>query len=103
MDEKRIERVVEIEKHAQEIYDAAARDAQQLPIQAEQDGQVIVEQARAAAQAEGQKLVAQAQAEQETGRIVSEAAGRTKETEALAKKNFDRAVNYILDQLVGGQ
>jgi len=103
MNEKQIQQVLEIEKQAQEIHEAAVREAQQLPVQAEQEAQALIEKARVEAQAEAQKLVTQAQADDETGRILADAEETNKQMEAAAKKNFDRAVNYILERVVGGK
>ncbi|SRR5258708_1860483 len=103
MDEKQIQQVLQIEKDAQEVYDAAVREAQQLPVQAEQEGQALIVKAREAARVEAEKILAQAQDEQETRRVLDEAEKHSKDFEALAKKNFDRAVNLILDRVAGGK
>ena len=47
MNENRIQQVLEIEKQAQEIHEKAISEAQQLPVQAEQEGQDLKESARA--------------------------------------------------------
>ena len=101
MNENRIQQVLEIERQAQEIHELAIREAQQLPISAEQESQALLEKARVGAQAEARQLVANAQAKEETARILLEAGKKNSETEALAMSNFDRAVNYILDRVIG--
>jgi vacuolar-type H+-ATPase subunit H len=101
MNEDRIRQVVEIEKQAQEIHDVAIRDAQQLPILAEQEAQALIEKARVAAQEEARQIIAKAQAEEETARILAQAGEKNRQIETLAKSNFDRAVNYILDRVIG--
>ena len=101
MNENRIQQVLEIEKHAQEIHDLALGEAQQLPISAEQESQKVIEKARAAAQDEARQLIASAQAKEETARILVEAEEKNHQVEALAMSNFDRAVNYILDRVIG--
>jgi vacuolar-type H+-ATPase subunit H len=101
MNENRIQQVLEIEKQAQEVHELAMREAQQLPISAEQESQAMMEKARAGAQEEARQLVANAQAKEETDRILLEAEKKNSETEALAMSNFDRAVNYILDRVIG--
>ena len=63
MNENRIKQVLEIEKRAQENYEAALKEAQQLPALAEQEAQEIVSKARAEAEEEARKIVAQAKAE----------------------------------------
>ncbi len=101
MNENRIQQVLEIEKQAQEIHEAAIRDAQQLPISADQESQAIVEKVRANAQDEARQLIANAQAKEETERIMAEAEKKNRQVETLAMSNFDRAVNYILDRVIG--
>ena len=101
MNENRIKQVLEFEKQAQEVYDAALRDAQQLPIVADQEARAIVEKARAAAQEQARELIAKAKADDETSRILSQAEEKNRQTGALAMSNFDRAVNYILDRVIG--
>ncbi len=101
MNENRIQQVLEIEKQAQEIHETAIREAQQLPILAEQESQAVIEKARGAAQKEARELIANAQAKDETDRILAEAEKKNHQVEALAMSNFDRAVNYILDRVIG--
>lgn len=101
MNENRIQQVLEIEKQAQEIHEVAIRDAQQLPISADQESQAVIEKARADAQQEARDLIASAQAKEETARILVEAEEKNRQVEALAMSNFDRAVNYILDRVIG--
>lgn len=100
MNENRIKQVLEIEKQAQEIHEAALHDAQQFPVLADQEAQALVEKARSQAQAEARQILARAQAGEETSRILAEAEAKNRQTEALAMNNFDRAVNYILDRVI---
>ena len=101
MNENRIQQVLDIEKKAQELHEVALRDAQQLPILADQESQKILEKARVEAQEEARKLIASAQAKEETDRILAEAEKKNHQVEVLAMSNFDRAVNYILDRVIG--
>jgi len=101
MNENRIKQVLEIEKKAQEIYNAALSDAQKLPALAEQEAQAILDKARADAQAEARQIVARAKAEEEVARILAQTEEKNRQIEALAMSNFDRAVNYILDRVIG--
>ena len=43
MNEKRIEEVIAIEKHASEVYNKAVKDADRIPVQAEKEAKSIVE------------------------------------------------------------
>ena len=101
MNENRIRQVLDIEKRAQENYDAALGEAQKLPALAEQEAQEILNKARAEAQEEARQIVATAKAEGEVDRILAEAKQKNSQLEARAMSNFDRAVNYILDRVTG--
>ncbi|HMB24228.1 MAG: hypothetical protein ACM33V_09565 [Chloroflexota bacterium] len=101
MNENRIRQVLDIEKKAQENYEAALNEAQKLPALAEQEAQEIVNKARTQAQEEARQIVARAREEGEVDRILAEAGEKNRQLEALAMSNFDRAVNYILDRVTG--
>ena len=101
MNEKHIQQVLEIEKQAQEIHDAAVKEAQQLPVIAEQEAQTLIEKAKADVQQEARAMVSKVQADEESGRILSEAEEKNRQFEALATSNFDRAVAYVLERVVG--
>jgi vacuolar-type H+-ATPase subunit H len=103
MNEKHIEQVLELERQAQEIHDAAVREAQQLPILAEQDAQAIIGKTVAEAREEARRLVEKAQAEEETARILRESESKNQQMDQAAKKNFELAVNYILNQVIGAK
>ncbi|HTP03147.1 MAG TPA: hypothetical protein VMJ64_17350 [Anaerolineales bacterium] len=101
MNEKRIEQVLEIEKKAQGILDAATREAEQLPARAETEAREIIERARTQAQDEAQQMLNRAQSQDETAAILSKAEQKNREIEQQAMKNMDKAVAYILDRLIG--
>ncbi|MBI1794023.1 MAG: hypothetical protein HYR70_07510 [Chloroflexi bacterium] len=101
MDEKRIQEVLKIEKQAQEIYDAALREADQLPVAASQEAQALLDKTRAEAEAEARRLVANAEAKEECARILIEAEEKTNRTRGLAMSHLERAVGYVLDRVAG--
>ncbi len=101
MNEKRIEQVLEIEKQAQDILNAATREAEQIPAQAEQEARDIVERARSQAQEEANQMLGKAQAGEETAAILSKADEKNRETEKRAMQNMDKAVAYILERVIG--
>ena len=101
MNEKRIEQVLEIEKKAQGILDAATHEAEQLPARAEQEAREMIEQARSQAQEEARQMLAKAQAEEETAAILSKADQKNREIEQQAMKNLDKAVAYVLERVIG--
>ena len=101
MDQKRIQQVLDIEKQAQEIHDAALKEAQQLPVTAEQEAQALIEKAKSEAQQQAREMVSGVKAEEEGARILSDVEEKNKQFEAQAMKNFDRAVNFVLERVVG--
>jgi V/A-type H+-transporting ATPase subunit G/H len=101
VNENRIRQVLDIEKKAQENYEAALNEAQKLPALAEHEAQEIVNKARMQAQEEARQIVSRAREEGEVDRILAEAGEKNRQLEALAMSNFDRAVNYILDRVAG--
>lgn len=101
MNEKHIQQVLEIEKQAQEIHEAAMKEAQQLPVLAEQEAQALVEKAKAEAQQKARQMVSEVKADEESARILSEVEEKNKQFEALAMSNSDRAVNYVLERVIG--
>jgi vacuolar-type H+-ATPase subunit H len=101
VNENRIKQVLEIEKRAQENYEAALKEAQQLPTLAEQEAQEIINKARAEAEDEARQIVSKAKAEDEVDRILAEAEEKNRQLEAQATGNFDRAVDFIIDRVTG--
>jgi vacuolar-type H+-ATPase subunit H len=101
VNEKHIQQVLEIEKRAQEIHEAAMKEAQQLPVIAEQEAQALIEKARAEAQQKAREMVSEVKADEESARILAEVEEKNKQFEALATKNFDRAVDYVLERVIG--
>ena len=101
LNEKNIQEVLEIEKQADAIHKAALQEAQQIPVEAEQAAQLLIEKARAAAEEEARKIISNAQSEEESSRILSEAEDKIKRTDGLALKNLDRAVAYVMARGIG--
>ena len=101
MNNKYIQQVLEIEKQSQEIHEKAKREAQELPILAEQEAQALIAKAKAEAQEEARQIITQAQAEAEAEEILDEVNRKNSEIEALANANFDKAVAYVLERVIG--
>jgi V/A-type H+/Na+-transporting ATPase subunit G/H len=101
VNEKHIQQVLDIEKQAQEIHESAMREAQQLPLTAEQEAQALIEKARNEAQQQAREMVSGVKADEESARILSESEEKNKQFEAQAMSNFDRAVNYVLERVIG--
>ncbi len=102
MNEKLIQQVLQVERQAQEIRDQAIHKAEQLPVLADQEAQLLIEKAKADAQKEARQILSKAQAEEETARILAQAKEKNHQLEALAMSNFDRAVTYVVQRIVGG-
>jgi len=101
LNEKHIQKVLEIEKQAQELHDTAVKEAQQLPVLAEQEAQALIEKAKAEAQEQAREMVSKVKADEESARILSDVEEKNKKFEALAMSNSDRAVNYVLERVIG--
>lgn len=101
LNEDYIQRMLEIEKRAQTIHHDALRQVEHLPVQAEKEARRLIEKARLEAQAEARQSAADAQAQEECARILDQAEEEARRMEQLARSHFDRAVGYILDQVVG--
>jgi vacuolar-type H+-ATPase subunit H len=101
LNEKRVQQVLEIEKQAQTAYETAVNEAREIPLQAEQEAQLIVEKARAEADAQARQMIESAQSEEEIARIISQAEEKTRRAEGVAKTNFERAVLDVLCRVVG--
>ncbi len=101
MNEKHIQQVLEIEKQAQEIQEKAKREAQEIPVKAEQEAQALIAKAKADAHEEARKMIASAQSNDASGQLVADEASRNSEFEASAKQNFDKAVAFVLERVIG--
>ncbi len=101
LNETRIQEVLGIEKRAQEVYEAASHEAEQLPMEAEKAAQAIIEQARAEAQEQARQMTAKARSENEDVGILAQAKESAQSTEGLARSNFDRTVLYIVRRVIG--
>ncbi len=101
MNEKRIEQVLEIEKQALALHEAARHEAELIPVQAEKESQALIEKARADAEAKAQQIEAKAEPKEECDRIIAQATEQARQTTELGMSNFDRAVTYVLNRVIG--
>lgn len=101
MNEKRIEQVMQIERQAQQILDSAKQAAALLPVQAEREASEIAERTRTEAQAAAQRMISEAAAQDDTARIAAESEKRIRESEEVATRNLERAVQFVLDRVLG--
>jgi vacuolar-type H+-ATPase subunit H len=101
MNEKHIQQVLEIEKQAQEIQEKAKREAQEIPAKAEQEAQALIAKAKVDAQEEARKMIASVQSSDAPNQVASDEASRNDAFEASARKNFDKAVAFVLERVIG--
>lgn len=101
MNENYIQHILSFEKKAFEIYEAAIKEAELLPVRAEQEAQALVAKARQQAQEEANALLAHTQVEAECELILDQLEKKLNRTEKLAKMNHDRAVDYALARVIG--
>jgi vacuolar-type H+-ATPase subunit H len=101
MNEKHIQQVLEIEKQAQEIQEKAKREAQEIPVKAEQEAQALVAKAIADAHEEARKMLASAQSQDASDELAAGIAARNSEFESVAGGNFDKAVGFVLERVIG--
>lgn len=101
MNENRIQQVLMIEKEAQEVAEAALREADQLPVIADQEAQAMLEKARAEALEEAKQLVAKAEATDQSATIMAEAEQKINSTKSLSAGNLEKAVAHVLDRVTG--
>ena len=103
MNEKRIQEILEIERQAQALLDAATREAEALPKRAEQEAQELIEQARTSAREEARGLLDQAETQAALGDMISKVELQVRDMESMGEKNLDRAVRYVTDRVLGKQ
>ncbi len=101
MDDKRIQQVIDIEKKADAVYQSAISQATRLPLQAENEAQDLIAQARVQAEEEAHTLIEKAAAGEESEQISSDATERVNKMETLASMNLGRAITYVLARVVG--
>lgn len=98
---KNIAQVIEIEKQAQAVSEAAVRDAEKLPAQAQAEAQALLDRARNAAESESKRLLENAGAGQEAAQILSEAQKQADQKKALAEQHMEQAVQFVIKQVCG--
>jgi len=101
MNDKHIQQVLEIEKQAQEVQAKAKKEAHEIPVKAEQEAQALIAKARSDAQEEARKMLADVQKGDASEKTATEGASKSSDIEAKAKTNFDKAVAFVLERVIG--
>ncbi len=101
MNENHIQKILAYEQQASNIYEAAVKEAEQLPALAEQEAEAMIAKARQQAEEEARALLSQAQTDAEVNRITEELAEKIKQTESLAKTHQEKAVGFVIARVIG--
>jgi len=101
MNDKHIQQVLEIEKQAQEVQEKAKREAHDIPVKAEQEAQALIAKARSEAQEEARKMIAEIQKQSAEGQVAADNSSKNDGIEAKAKDNFNKAVAFVLERVIG--
>ncbi len=101
MNEKRIEQVLEIEKQALALHAAALKEAEKIPAEAQKESQALAEKKRAEAEEKAHQIETNAEPKEECERIMAQAVNEARKTNELGMSNFDRAVTYVLNRVIG--
>ena len=101
MNEKHIQQILVIEKQARAVYEAAIKEAEMLPLQAEKYAQKLIEQARLDAENEARQMIEKAKAQDEVTSILAEAEKQVQLHDVIAARNIDRTVSYLINRVVG--
>jgi len=98
---KIIEQVIELEKQARSVNEAAVRDAEKIPLQAQEEAQALLEKSRQEAENEARHILENSRTDEETARIISEAQEQADQSEALAERHLDEAVRFVIERVAG--
>jgi vacuolar-type H+-ATPase subunit H len=101
MNEDRVRQVLEIEKQAAALYDAAVGEADRLPSAAEKEAREEHDRILAAARTEAGRMLESAQAQEESAQILARAEEEIRRMEDAARKNHDRTAAFIVDAVSG--
>ena len=101
MNDKHIQQVLEIEKQAQEVQEKAKREAHDIPVKAEQEAQALIAKARSDAQEEARRMIASVQADDTSVETAADLASKNSEFEVKAKNNFNKAVAFVMERVIG--
>ena len=79
----------------------AKKEAQDIPVKAEQEAQALIAKARSEAQEEARKMIAAVQVGDGSSQGTADVASKESESEGKAKANFDKAVAFVLERVIG--
>lgn len=98
-----IQRILTIEQNAAQLYDDAQQQAVDIVAEAETEATALRTQRLEEAHQHARQIEADgaAQAASERARIIAQAETEVQRLEALAARNHERAVNFVLSRIIG--
>jgi len=101
MNEERLRQILKVEEQAQSLYETAAKKAESLPEQAEHAVQALLVETRQKAERDGERLTEEIINPKIIEDIVNQYAQRTTQRDALAEVNMSKAIDYVIQTLLG--
>lgn len=101
MNEERLKQILEAEEQAQSLYEMAVKKAETLPEQAKQAVQLLLEETRQKAELDSARLTEEIINPKIIEEIVQQYAQRTAKRDALAQVNMPKAIDYVVQVLLG--
>ena len=103
MSHEAITRILNVEQSATRMHDDAVQKAAELVAEAEKTASAFKRQSLTHAQEQAAKTLeaGKERAEVERARIIAQAGADAQRLDTLATKNFQRAVDFVLNQIIG--
>lgn len=104
MSQSLVKRIITMEQEAEQRYTEAQKQAENLIKEAHKATAALREQTLSEARRQAERIMAeeQAKAEAEQQDIIRQADAEARRMEQTAALHFDRAVEYVLNQVAGG-
>ena len=99
MNKQKVQQILQIEASAQEIHNSAQQEAKKIVFDAQTEVDDLREQMHLDVKHETEKILDQALATERRSRILNQSRRDGEKKEDQAKKNFDNAVSFVLDQI----
>ena len=103
MNEKYLKKILSVEAEAQAAYDQAIEESNQLPAEAQKKVEKLLEKTRDQAHAEAEKILQEAYDQSNFDETQRKNENEIKKFESHAAANHDRAVEYVIKALLGGE
>ena len=101
MNEERLKQILEAEERAQSTYEMATKKAGSLPEQAEHAVETLLDETRHKAELDSARLTEEIINPKIIDDIVNQYAQRTTQRDVLAQENMPKAIDYVIQILLG--